>query len=196
MYINAKKTMSNQRGGRTPRKSKSPSQLEEALGEKEVPDSGMTQILGEEGMPEGQGDNVAPAGDQVTAQDEGDASSQPSAKRPKLSQSFPGLTGQGKPGELPIFVNEEDKVAFEESLNVDFESQIEHLYKVHIIDQDVNELAPPPASRSTNHLSVFSCNECDKVFMSLSQVKTHVLIHTGLKPFKCIQCDYATNSKG
>lgn len=113
-----------------------------------------------------------------------------------LEPSMPPKKSRGPRLNLPIFVNEEDKIAFEESMNVDFDKGVAHLYNLHVIQQDVNEMAPPPASRTSDHLSVFSCNVCSKVFMSLSQVKTHCLTHTDIKPFKCFKCDYATNSKG
>jgi hypothetical protein len=95
----------------------------------------------------------------------------------------------------PIFENAEEKRAFEENLNVDL-SQIDHMFKTHIIEQNVNEYAPPPANRISPELTIFSCNTCDKVFKTISHMRHHCLIHTNLKPFKCPKCTYASNSKG
>ena len=96
---------------------------------------------------------------------------------------------------LPVFVEEEDKVAFEQNINVDL-SQVDNMFRTLVIEQEVNENAPPPSSRTMNELSIYSCNVCEKVFMSLSHMRQHCLIHTDLRPFHCTKCDYATNTKG
>ncbi|XP_064641279.1 zinc finger protein ZFAT-like [Lineus longissimus] len=97
--------------------------------------------------------------------------------------------------ERPIFETNEEKVEFEQNLNVDL-SQIDHMFKTHIIEQNVNEHAPPPANRISPELTIFSCNTCDKVFKTISHMRHHCLIHTNLKPFRCPKCTYASNSKG
>jgi len=96
---------------------------------------------------------------------------------------------------LPVFVEEEDKVAFEQNINVDL-SQVDNMFRTLVIEQEVNENAPPPSSRTMNELSIYSCNVCEKVFMSLSHMRQHCLIHTDLRPFHCTKCEYATNTKG
>ena len=101
----------------------------------------------------------------------------------------------GSHGRLPVFVEEEDKVAFEQNINVDL-SQVDGMFRTLVVEQKVNENAPPPSSRTMNELSIYSCNVCEKVFMSLSHMRQHCLIHTTLRPFHCSKCDYSTNTKG
>ncbi len=97
--------------------------------------------------------------------------------------------------DIPVFCDESDKLSFEENLSIDL-TLVDDMYKSHIIEQDVNENAPPPGSRTSNELSIFSCNECEKVFMTLSHMRLHCFTHTDIKPFKCHKCNYASNSKG
>ena len=106
-----------------------------------------------------------------------------------------GSKAAGSHGRLPVFVEEEDKVAFEQNINVDL-SQVDGMFRTLVIEQKVNENAPPPSSRTMNELSIYSCNVCEKVFMSLSHMRQHCLIHTTLRPFHCSKCDYSTNTKG
>lgn len=51
-------------------------------------------------------------------------------------------------------------------------------------------------SRGSDHITVFSCEQCMKVFKSLAGIRAHCLTHTDLKPYKCVECNYETNSKG
>ncbi|GAB1603206.1 zinc finger protein ZFAT-like isoform X1 [Argonauta hians] len=97
--------------------------------------------------------------------------------------------------DIPVFNTEEEKMAFEQSLNVDL-SGVDHMFRVHVIEQDLNENAPSAPRTGSFGLSLYSCNTCDKVFKTLSHMRLHCLIHTDLKPFKCSKCSYASNSKG
>lgn len=96
---------------------------------------------------------------------------------------------------LPIFKSEEDRIQFEKCANVDL-SEVDHLYRQHIINQDINEYAPPLKNRASDKLSVFSCCVCQKIIMTKSHARLHCLTHTNLKPFKCFKCQFATNTKG
>ena len=35
----------------------------------------------------------------------------------------------------------------------------------------------------------YSCSQCDKRFIRVDQLKSHMWIHTGEKPYSCSQCD-------
>ncbi|XP_060077016.1 zinc finger protein ZFAT-like [Ylistrum balloti] len=97
--------------------------------------------------------------------------------------------------DLPIFTSEEEKLKFEQQMNVDL-SGVDSMFKQHAIAQDLNEKAPMTARMVTTSLSLFSCCVCEKIFKTLSHMRLHCLIHTDLKPFKCPKCRYASNSKG
>ncbi len=96
--------------------------------------------------------------------------------------------------DIPVFKTLEEKVAFETNLNVDL-SSIDHMFKIHMIEQDLNENASSARNMLTS-LSLYSCMVCEKVFKTLSHMRLHCLIHTDLKPFKCFKCTYSSNSKG
>ncbi|KAL4235227.1 hypothetical protein ACF0H5_006865 [Mactra antiquata] len=96
---------------------------------------------------------------------------------------------------LPLFLTEEEKLAFEANLNVDL-SGVDHMFRVHCIEQELNSNVSQTSRYANNLLSLYSCNTCDKVFKSLSHIRFHVLTHTDLRPFKCIKCDYSSNARG
>ncbi|XP_076470431.1 zinc finger protein ZFAT-like isoform X2 [Babylonia areolata] len=97
--------------------------------------------------------------------------------------------------DVPIFRNDEEKIEFESTLNVDL-SCIDHMFKVHVIDQDINENAGTYGRGQLTSLSLYSCTVCEKVFKTLSHMRLHCLVHTNLKPFRCTKCQYTTNTKG
>ncbi|CAL1545757.1 unnamed protein product [Lymnaea stagnalis] len=97
---------------------------------------------------------------------------------------------------VPIFKNEDEKLAFESCIDVDL-SQVDNMFKIHIIEQELNDKTGTVYNTPTmSALSVYSCNICDKIFKSLSHIRLHCITHTDIKPFKCNKCKYATNSKG
>ncbi|XP_060597542.1 zinc finger protein ZFAT-like [Ruditapes philippinarum] len=98
-------------------------------------------------------------------------------------------------GTLPLDLSEEEKCAFEAALNVDL-SGVDGMFRVHCIEQELNSNVSQLSRFSSNTLSLYSCNTCDKVFKSLSHMRFHVLIHTELRPFKCIKCNYTSNARG
>ncbi|CAH1779573.1 unnamed protein product [Owenia fusiformis] len=97
--------------------------------------------------------------------------------------------------DVPVFSDETDKAEFEESVNVDLKA-LDYMFRTHTIEQDTNDKAPPLTGRCTSNLDIYSCNDCDKIFTSITHMRLHCLVHTGLKPFKCSKCDFASNSKG
>ncbi|XP_074645568.1 zinc finger protein ZFAT-like isoform X2 [Tubulanus polymorphus] len=97
--------------------------------------------------------------------------------------------------EAPTFATDDEKRRFDDSLNVEI-SSFEHMFRVHKIEQDLNETTSVQTSRGSQELTIYSCNTCNKVFKSLSHIRHHCLTHTDLKPFKCTKCSYTSNSKG
>lgn len=98
-------------------------------------------------------------------------------------------------GTIPLNLTDAEKVAFEVNLNVDL-SGVDHMFRVHCIEQELNSNVSQSSRFCHNMLSLYSCNTCDKVFKSLSHMRFHVLIHTDLRPFKCIKCNYTSNARG
>merc|ERR1712223_1505987 len=41
----------------------------------------------------------------------------------------------------------------------------------------------------------FKCHQCENKFDTLAQARAHLQTHSGVKPFKCSQCDYRSYSK-
>ena len=97
--------------------------------------------------------------------------------------------------DVPVFLSEQDKILFEQSLNIDL-TGVDSMFRTHCIYQDLNENAKSTSRMLTNELLLYSCNTCDKVFKTVSHMRLHVLIHTDLKPFRCHKCEYATNCRG
>lgn len=101
----------------------------------------------------------------------------------------------GTVDDIPVFASEEDKIEFEKCLNIDL-SGVDHMFRQHMIQQDLNENAPSVSRQMSNSLSLYSCNTCDKIFKTLSHMRLHCFTHTNIKPFRCPKCDYTSNSKG
>ena len=97
--------------------------------------------------------------------------------------------------DVPVFLSEQDKILFEQSLNVDL-SGVDSMFRTHCIYQDLNENAKTNSRMLSNELLLYSCNSCDKVFKTVSHMRLHCLIHTSLKPFRCHKCDYSSNCRG
>ena len=97
--------------------------------------------------------------------------------------------------DVPVFLSEQDKILFEQSLNIDL-SGVDTMFRTHCIDQEVNEYARSNSRMLTNQLLLYSCNTCDKVFKTVSHMRLHCLVHTNLKPFRCHKCDYSSNCRG
>ncbi|KAI8611706.1 hypothetical protein BC830DRAFT_1140077 [Chytriomyces sp. MP71] len=59
---------------------------------------------------------------------------------------------------------------------------------------DVFDLALNATEKSVKKLK---CDHCDKLFPSNARLQSHILIHTGDRPFKCDLCDasYTTNNR-
>lgn len=115
-----------------------------------------------------------------------------SSSSPKESTDDVDVRGR----QMPVFQDENDRLAFDQSLQVDLGSLVDHMFKLHVIDQNINDRAVPAHGRTQATLNVYSCDTCRKVFMSLSHVRLHCLVHTDLRPFKCFKCKYVTNTRG
>ncbi|ESO82758.1 hypothetical protein LOTGIDRAFT_211381 [Lottia gigantea] len=70
------------------------------------------------------------------------------------------------------------------------------MYTRHCIAQELDESAVSIGKNVNTELSLYLCNICSKVFKTVSHIRHHCLIHTDIKPFKCLHCDYKSNSKG
>ena len=84
---------------------------------------------------------------------------------------------------------------FEQRLNVDL-TGVDSMWQRHAVPQELNDQAPPSASRTQEELSLYACTVCDKVFMSMSHARLHCLTHTDVRPFRCHKCEYGTNTRG
>ena len=111
---------------------------------------------------------------------------------PKATTNDPDTKGR----QMPVFQDENDRLAFDQSLQVDLGSLVDHMFKLHVINQNINDRGVAAHGRTQATLSVYSCDTCHKVFMSLSHVRLHCLVHTDIRPFKCFKCKYVTNTRG
>lgn len=62
-------------------------------------------------------------------------------------------------------------------------------YKIHLV-------ATHPELAIEKKIHHYTCQYCSRRFAVLHQYKRHLAIHTGQKPHKCTQCDYACSSVG
>ncbi|XP_013396741.1 zinc finger protein ZFAT [Lingula anatina] len=129
------------------------------------------------------------------------------AKLTKSGRPKPAVVGDHVPRvrddipDVPVFADEKEKDEFDTYLGgIDLGGLVDEMFKIHRIEQDVSEeaIAPNPTPRGNFHseLSIYSCNVCNKVFKTISHMRNHVLIHTDIKPYKCLKCDFAANAKG
>jgi KRAB domain-containing zinc finger protein len=44
--------------------------------------------------------------------------------------------------------------------------------------------------RLAHGAKTFICTICEKGFTSIFALNKHLNVHSGLKPFKCVDCDY------
>uniref|UniRef100_T1IPP3 C2H2-type domain-containing protein n=1 Tax=Strigamia maritima TaxID=126957 RepID=T1IPP3_STRMM len=95
---------------------------------------------------------------------------------------------------VPVFSDNEERIAFEEKVNSIDLSCVDYLFTTEVVHQELNELAPK-ISKEKNELEVFSCTICKKFFKTASNIRFHCLTHTDLKPFKCPRCSYSSNAK-
>ena len=60
------------------------------------------------------------------------------------------------------------------------------------MSKDVFKQTGPSATHKEN-VKKYMCPQCNKSFNIKSNLKTHILIHTGEKLHKCTMCDFAAN---
>lgn len=53
----------------------------------------------------------------------------------------------------------------------------------------------PGQTSSTKISGSIKCHRCEKTFDAIVQARPHLTVHSGIKPYKCSQCDYRSYSK-
>ena len=92
---------------------------------------------------------------------------------------------------LPVFLSEEEAIAFEAHCAAIDLSIADNLYtKIEIEQPIINVL-----NGYKKTLAVYQCNHCQRLNRSVKDAQLHCLIHTDIMPFTCTKCSYATSHK-
>ena len=69
---------------------------------------------------------------------------------------------------------------------------------VAIVTRLANGLTPRGVRWWENGVCAYWCDFCDRAFSKSANLKTHMRVHTGIKPFKCLEegCGYASADTG
>lgn len=52
-----------------------------------------------------------------------------------------------------------------------------------------------PGDATSQNSNYYRCQYCGRNFDRVSNLKRHLLLHSGAKPFKCLYCDYRATQK-